>query len=109
MRTPLTTQGGNYLRVIYPGRRAGSWGPDFRGALITLDGAVLRGDVEIHVRPSDWHGHGHGGDPAYDRTVLHVTFFDEAALPAVRRDGRPIPCVALQTFLPAPLDDLLAD
>ncbi|MDZ4278881.1 MAG: DUF2851 family protein, partial [Dehalococcoidia bacterium] len=43
------------LRVLHPGRRGRGAGPDFRDALIALpSGAVLRGDVELHVRASDF-------------------------------------------------------
>lgn len=106
--SPFPLQDGRLVRVIYPGRRAGSWGPDFHGALLDLDGRIERGDVEVHVRPRDWHVHGHGADPAYANTILHVFFTSEAAFPAVRTDGVTVPGVALETALVEPLDALLA-
>ena len=109
LRTPLATLDGRQLQIIYPGRHSGSWGPDFRGALLSLDGALLHGDVEVHVHARDWHVHGHSGDHAYDRTILHVVFVAEAALPTVRADGAVVPTVALQPALAGPLDALLEE
>jgi len=103
----LTTADGRRLEVIFPGRRGGSWGPDFRGALLLIDGRIERGDVEVHVRASGWHLHGHGTNPDYNSTVLHVVYCDEAALPAVRQDGRVLPQIALQPFLAASVEALL--
>jgi hypothetical protein len=33
---------------------------------------VFRGDIEIHVRESDWRAHGHDADTRYNGAVLHV-------------------------------------
>jgi Protein of unknown function (DUF2851) len=96
---PLVTQDGRRVQVIYPGRPVGSWGPDFRGALLAFDGALVHGDVEVHVRARDWHVHGHGSDVAYGNTVLHVVMAAEPALPAVRADGHIIPTLALEPAL----------
>jgi hypothetical protein len=106
---PLMAHDGRHVQVIYPGRRSGSWGPDFHGALLAFDGAIVRGDVEVHVHARDWHVHGHGSDPAYGGTVLHVVLAAEAALPAVRQDGVTIPTLALAPALAAPVERLLAE
>lgn len=66
------TVDGRRLRVLYPGRPAPGHGPDFRDALLELDGASLRGDVEVHRRPSEWRAHGHHQNPEYKGVVLHV-------------------------------------
>lgn len=99
----LTAADGRDVGVIYPGRRWGSWGPDFRGAVVTFDGKVARGDVEVHVRARDWFTHGHATDPEYGSTVLHVVFDDRGVFP----DAVP-PAVALAPHLTEPLPLLLA-
>ncbi len=104
----LRADDGRFVQVVYPGRRAGSWGPDFRGAVVVLDGQVLRGDVEVHVTARDWYAHGHHSDSAYERTVLHVVFEAARAFPAVRSDGEVVPTVALTPHLIAPVDVALA-
>ena len=59
------TVDGRAVQIIDPGRLNTDAGPDFFNAKIAIDGRVWAGDVEIHVRASDWHRHGHDTDPAY--------------------------------------------
>ena len=67
----LVTTGGERLQVIYPGRRSGAGGPDFRGAILAdAAGRVRTGDVELHLRSRDWITHGHRADPAYNAVPL---------------------------------------
>jgi len=73
----LVTGAGDRLRVIYRGRPGGSAGPDFRDALIAAPSGLLQGDVELHVRGSDFRRHGHDRDPAYAGVVLHLVFHDD--------------------------------
>ena len=67
----LVTTDGDQLQVIYPGRRSGAGGPDFRGAILAdAAGRVRTGDVELHLRSRDWITHGHRADPAYNAVPL---------------------------------------
>lgn len=77
--TVFTLLNGASLRVLSPGRWNRMPGPDFRNAKLELNGTVLRGDVEIHGKTSDWISHGHGGDPAYDNVILHVVRRDDTS------------------------------
>ena len=86
LRPPLATTGGEPIEVLSPGVWNGGPGPDFRGAILRIGGRRAAGDVEIHVRPSDWAAHGHDGDPRYANVVLHVAWFPPApgaALPDI--------------------------
>lgn len=67
------------VRVIDPGKLNRHDGPDFRMAVITVDGVLRRGDIEIHTNREDWHRHGHDRDANYDGVVLHVCLFDGPA------------------------------
>ncbi len=68
---------GHRYRVIYAGRQADGAGPDFKDAvLLRDDGTRIHGHVEVHVRPGDWHSHGHSTDGAYNGVVLHVVSED---------------------------------
>jgi len=67
----LATTDGAALRIIYPGRRTGTAGPDFRDAMLAdAAGRVRTGDVELHLRSRDWIAHGHRADPAYNGVPL---------------------------------------
>ncbi len=92
----LATRQGAPVRVLRQGRRGRGPGPDFRGALIAgPSGAAIRGDVELHLRASDFRAHGHHRDPAYDGVVLHVVFEDDTGADTPLASGRAAPVVAL--------------
>ena len=71
----LRTTRGAPVRVVEPGEWNLEAGPDFLRAVLDVAGTVLRGDVEIHLRPGDWRAHGHTADPAYAHVIAHVTWF----------------------------------
>ncbi len=99
----LVTTDGARLQVIYPGRRTGTGGPDFRDAILADgSGRTHAGDVEVHLRSRDWIAHGHRADPAYNAVVLHVVLEDDGG-PCLRADGAPVPVLALGMILAAPL------
>ena len=69
----LVTQDGRRLKVLYPGRRSSSAGPDFRDCVLSTDtGDIVVGDVEVHVNAGGWRAHGHHVDANYNGVVLHV-------------------------------------
>lgn len=85
----MLTVDGRRVSIIDPGRLNTDAGPDFFNAKVKIDGRMWVGDVEIHVRASDWHRHGHDTDPAYDSVILHVVDKDDTMI--LRRNGEPIP------------------
>ena len=69
----LVTRDGRRLDVLYPGRRSGTAGPDFRDCVLSTDsGDIVVGDVEVHVTEGGWGAHGHDVDANYNGVVLHV-------------------------------------
>ncbi len=89
----LRTVDGRRVRVIDRGWLNTDAGPDFFNAKIDIDGRVWAGNVEIHVRASDWMRHGHHTDPAYDSVVLHVVGADDARV--CRSNGEEIPQIVM--------------
>lgn len=73
----LVTQDGESVEVEDPGVWNLEAGPDFLGAAIRLgpERRRLAGDVEVHIHPAAWRGHGHHADPRYRNVRLHVTYF----------------------------------
>lgn len=71
LKALLTTDGAE-VEVIDTGTDNPNAGPDFFNAKIKLDGTLWAGNVEIHMRASDWYKHGHDHDAAYNNTILHV-------------------------------------
>lgn len=68
----LSTIDGRSVEVIDQGTLNTGPGPDFFNAKIKIASQIWAGDVEIHVRASDWYRHGHQNDEAYKSVILHV-------------------------------------
>ena len=73
----LCCQNGSSLQIIHQGDWNVAAGPDFRDAALIINGKLVRGDVEIHQRTSDWLRHGHHLDPLYANVVLHAVWEDD--------------------------------
>lgn len=87
----LHEAGGGTVEVIDPGKHNNDSGPDFFNSKVKVDGTEWAGNVEIHVKASDWYRHGHDSDPAYDSIILHVVGVSDRRVN--RRDGTLIPQV----------------
>ena len=94
--------------LLYAGRSGGPQGPDVRDAVLQFApehaGAAegrITGDVEFHIRCSDWYAHQHHGDPRYNNVILHVVLIFDSADPVLRQDGRAVPVCSLNDLVPA--------
>ena len=95
----LRTDKGARVRVLYSGRPGVTAGPDFRDALLLVEGqGLVHGDVEVHLRQRDWRAHRHHHDPNYNGVALHVALEPDAA-PAVTHSGVAPPVVGLRSLL----------
>ena len=95
------TRAESRLRVIYPGRPGNTAGPDFRNALLEVEGVgLVQGDVEIHIRPEDWVAHGHASDANYNGVVLHVAL-EEGEATTRLQSGLQAPVLSLAPLLEA--------
>ncbi len=95
----LRTPDGRLVGVRYPGRHNAGPGPDFRDAVILLDGEERRGDIELHVRASNFRGHGHDRDPAYERLALHVVYLADDGPETGLHGGGRAPVAAFAPWL----------
>ena len=89
----LHTDEGQALTVLRQGLLNGNAGPDFEGVHIQLDEVLWVGDVELHVRSSDWTKHAHQTDRSYESVVLHVVWENDS--PIRRKDGTLLPTLSL--------------
>ena len=62
------------IEVVSIGEHNQDSGPDFFNSKIKINDVLLAGNVEIHIKTSDWLKHKHQKDKAYDNIVLHVVF-----------------------------------
>lgn len=93
----LRTVDGQKIEVIWPGNyNALDSGPDFFNSKVYIDDSIWAGNVEIHVKSSDWIKHLHHFDPAYKNVILHVVWEDDLG----KIDGlRYIPTVELKSVI----------
>ncbi|MGK7389786.1 MAG: DUF2851 family protein [Candidatus Cyclobacteriaceae bacterium M2_1C_046] len=90
----LITVNGHRLKIIKPGHLNTNSGPDFSEGHIKLDEISWYGQVEMHIKSSDWEEHNHQKDPAYNNVVLHVVWENDKEI--VRQDGSTIPTLELK-------------
>lgn len=94
----LETSRGEELKILHPGiHNETESGPDFFKAEINLDGQHWVGNLEIHLRSSDWYAHHHEKDPAYDNVILHVVWEDDMSV--YRKDESEMACLELKNYI----------
>ena len=93
--------------MLKPGVWNDDEGPDFLQAELVIDGKLYTGDVEIHVRSSEWYNHKHHLNPKYNSVILHAVYWDDDINLRTRlQNGKRIPTVELFNRSDAPLGDL---
>jgi len=102
-RTELTTEGGEPIKIIYPGRINDDQGADFRDAVIATRNQLIMGDIEVHVKSSDWQVHQHHQNPVYNRVILQVVMWHDTKAATVLQDGRNAPIVAIDKCIKIPI------
>lgn len=80
--------------VGYPNQNSG---PDFFNAQLYIDDQLWAGNVEIHVKSSDWYVHHHETNSAYDNVILHVVW--EHNIEIFRANNTKIPTLELKQYV----------
>lgn len=76
----LRSDSGQKIEILHPGVHNHNAGPDFMNARIRIDETLWWGNVEIHIRASDWHRHQHQFDEHYRNVILHVVLYNDASI-----------------------------
>lgn len=74
-------------------------GPDFFNAQITIGNQKWAGNVEIHVKSSDWYVHHHEKDSGYENVILHVVWEHDSEI--FRKNNSEIPVLELKNYVSA--------
>lgn len=94
----LKTNQGENLNIISIGRHnQHQSGPDFFNAKIKIGQHIWAGNVEIHLKSSDWYAHKHENDAAYDNVILHVVWKDDVEI--FRSNNSIIPSLSLKDLI----------
>ncbi|WP_353131016.1 DUF2851 family protein [Parapedobacter pyrenivorans] len=94
----LNTMSGKTLRILDIGTHNHDAGADFLAARAVIADVEWVGNVEIHIRASDWGRHQHHKDEAYNSVIVHVVYeYDEAVY---REDGTLVETLELKSLMP---------
>ncbi|GAA0871176.1 DUF2851 family protein [Gangjinia marincola] len=91
------TTAGEEITLVKTGEHNQHSGPDFFAAQLKIGDQNWAGNVEIHLKSSDWYVHGHESDPAYDNVILHVVW--EHDVEVFRKDNTVIPTLNISTYV----------
>ncbi|WKL47688.1 DUF2851 family protein [Flavobacterium pectinovorum] len=92
----ITTQK-EQITIIKTGDYLELSGPDFFNAQIIIGKQKWAGNVEIHLKSSDWYIHGHEKDTAYENVILHVVWEHDTEI--FGKNNREIPVLVLKEYV----------
>ena len=92
--TKLQTTNHERIQILNCGYANKHAGPDFTDAKIIIGETTWAGQVEIHLKSSDWYAHGHQNDAAYNNVILHVVLDDDMQVQTA--DGATLPTLSLK-------------
>ncbi|PHS64803.1 MAG: hypothetical protein COB12_07760 [Flavobacterium sp.] len=90
----LKTSEGNSIVIEKVGEHNLNAGPDFFNSKLSINHQLWAGNVEIHIKSSDWFAHRHEEDAAYDNVILHVVWEHDGEV--YRKDNTVIPTLELK-------------
>ena len=95
--THLKTHLNESLEINHFGQYLQNAGPDIFNAQISINQQKWAGNIEIHIKSSDWYVHNHENDSNYDNVILHVVW--ENDMPIFRKDNSEIPTLELKKYV----------
>ncbi|MFD2941268.1 DUF2851 family protein [Flavobacterium notoginsengisoli] len=93
----LKTAQGEIITILKTGDYLELSGPDFFNAHVMIGNQKWAGNVEIHIKSSDWYLHNHENNPAYKNVILHVVWENDTAI--FREDNTEIPVLILKDYV----------
>jgi hypothetical protein len=93
----LKTFNNEEISIINVGQYLELAGPDFFNAQITIANQKWAGNVEIHLKSSDWYVHHHERDSGYENVILHVVWEHDTEI--FRSNNSEIPVLELKKYV----------
>jgi hypothetical protein len=97
-KNELKIEQGDELTVIHPGKFNTNQGPDFLDAKIAIGATIWTGQVEMHIKSSDWLKHNHSTDKNYSNVILHVVWQHDAEI--TYQNSSVLPTLQLSNVVP---------
>lgn len=88
---------GNELHILNFGKWNFDSGPDFLLGKIKTKDLVLAGNIELHVKSSDWIFHQHSGNPEFENLILHAVFINDVEIAELKQKN--IPTLELKEYI----------
>ena len=85
------------IEILNFGQYLQGTGPDFFNAQLIIANQKWAGNIEIHLKSSDWYLHQHQTDSNYDNVILHVVWEHDVAV--FRKDNSEIPVLELKQYV----------
>jgi len=93
----LKTTQNESIQIVSSGQHNLNSGPDFFNAQLKIGEQFWAGNVEIHLKSSDWFVHNHEQDVNYDNVILHIVWNHDTEV--FRKDRTTIPTLELKNFI----------
>ena len=93
----LRTTNKHKIEVFKSGNLNTNTGPDFFNAQLKIDNQIWAGNVEMHLKSSDWYLHKHEEDANYDAVILHVVWEHDAEV--FMKNNESLPTLELKNFV----------
>jgi hypothetical protein len=93
----LKTTANESVSMVSVGQHNLNTGPDFFNAQLKIVDQLWAGNVEIHIKSSDWFLHNHETDANYDNVILHVVW--EHDTDVFRKNNTAIPTLELKNYV----------
>ena len=89
----LVTTENEMVQVVRAGAQNFHSGPDFFNGQVRIGETLWVGNIEIHIKSSDWKKHNHQNDIAYSKIILHVVWEDDD--PVFQENGERVATIEL--------------
>ena len=94
---PFYDTDGNLVEILDFGKWNTNSGPDFLFAKIKINEVIFAGNIELHVKSSDWIFHQHEGNPEFENLILHVVYINDVEIEEFKQKN--IPTLELKKYV----------
>ncbi len=92
----LKTLEGETIQIIKTGEHNQDEGPDFFNTRLKIGTTTWAGNIEIHLKSSDWRKHLHNNNGNYNNLILHLVYENDED---IAHTGKPVATAELKTLI----------
>ena len=93
----LRTTEKKQITIVKSGIQNKNAGPDFLNGQVKIGAQLWAGNIEMHLKSSDWYVHKHEEDVNFDAVILHVVWEHDAVV--FMKNNEPMPTIELKDFV----------